>query len=131
MCAVTGGHCIDVIMRLLGIPLDPEKSFDFIGQLILLGVLICPDPVSQTVLICVDEDKARRWAEDLRACLRRGACDSAMAGKLAGRLSFACCVAADRVGRAYLPPLHAQQDAHRWRVHISECLAKQLPKENS
>jgi len=107
----TGGWCIDVLFQLFGIPLDPEKSHEYGAVVELLGVLISPWTDQQLVSVQVTVEKAHKWIHSLEECLERGSCDAGMSGKFAGRLSFACCVAADRVGRNFIGPFYAQQHA--------------------
>jgi len=109
-CEVKGGAVVDLVMKLLGLPLDPGKSADLLQEMIILGVLVQPCPWDGNIRVQITKDKAVKWAATIRMCLERQHCDAGTSGKLAGRLQFACTVAADKVGRAYIGPFHAQQN---------------------
>jgi len=111
MSKKSGGWCIDVLVQLFGIPLDPEKSHEYDAVVELLGVLISPRIDQQLVSVQVTAEKAQKWIKGLEDRLECDSCDAGMSGKFAGRLSFACCVAADRVGRNFIGPFYAQQHA--------------------
>eukprot|EP00959_Pyramimonas_sp_CCMP1952_P460453 9479911-Pyramimonas_sp.AAC.1 len=77
--------------------------------MVLLGVLVTPDPLAGRVHVQIDEAKAHKWSLILEEILASNRCTPAESSKMAGRLSFTCCTAADKVGRAYIAPFHAQQ----------------------
>ena len=66
------------------------------------------DWVARRVWLAVSPDKALKWSEQLQVALDQDVMDAGTASKFAGRLSFAVIVAADKVGRAYVKPFHAQ-----------------------
>ena len=134
-CEVDGGMCVDVVFQLFGIPLDPKKSFNFTEAMSLLGILLRPDPAAGVVHVSIEEEKARRWSAELQHIETAGRWDPTQAGKMAGRLSFACCVAAGKKGRGYIGASHAQQhdplplvalsirmrrSLHFWRWYLEE-----------
>ena len=63
---------------------------------------------NQSVSVCVAPDKASKWALLLRKAIDENICDSGLASKQAGRLSFAVSVTTNKVGRAFIKPLYAQ-----------------------
>ena len=101
--------CVDVVSRLLGLTLDEDKSEETLQGLLVLGALVTDDPLAGRVTIQVTQEKAMAWAADLELCLASGQCEASESGKLAGRLSFAVTLASDKVGRAFIGPLYAQQ----------------------
>ena len=111
---------MDAVFALFGIPLDPEKADDLQMQLTILGVLVQPKPRDGQVLVQITRDKAERWGLALAECLEQSRCDPGTSGKLAGRLQFACTVAADKVGRAFIAPFHAQSHAPLHQCAISQ-----------
>ena len=62
----------------------------------------------ESVSVTLSPDKVLRWSETLRQVVEDKVCDQHLAMRLAGRLSFACSIAAGKVGRAYLKPFFAQ-----------------------
>jgi hypothetical protein len=60
-------------------------------------------------VLAIDAAKASAWACTLTDILETGLCPSGLAGKMAGRLSWTCSAAADKVGRAFIGPFYAQQ----------------------
>ena len=106
---VDGGMCMDVLSHLFGIVLDDGKAESTSGALAVLGALVTDAPQRGLVEVRVTEDKAAEWATQLRACLKTGCCEAGLSAKFAGRMSFAVTLAADKVGRAYIGPLYAQQ----------------------
>ena len=131
---ITGGYCMQVISSVLGLELDAEKAEDTLQGLIVLGVLVQEDPRNGRVEVQVTAEKAKAWSELLQKYLQDGRCEAGDSGKLAGRLSFAVTMAADKVGRAYIRPFYAQQhdplpdamlssrwkQAARWWIHYLE-----------
>ena len=73
----------------------------------------------------VGEEKAKLWRSTLEELVATNAHALGMASKCAGLLSFAVTVAADKCGRAYRRPFHAQALAplHGLRVRASLAMA--------
>ena len=69
---IIGGECVDLVLTLLGIPLGPEKSAGLQRELIILGVLVAPDPLSGRVSVRIEPTKAEVRAQSLEECLREG-----------------------------------------------------------
>ena len=59
----------------------------------------------------MDDDKAERWAAGILAALDLDCLHDFQAAKLAGRVTFAVTLAANRVGRAQAKPLFAQANS--------------------
>ena len=86
---VTGGMCCDIVCRVVGATLDPDKAEDTLQALIVLGALVEDHPSRGVVTLQITHDKARDWSTQLLDCVRDGRCDAGLSAKFAGRLSFA------------------------------------------
>ena len=104
----TGGVILGILTDLFGRPVDHDKSVDHVTVMTLLGAEVMVDCEAKTVSSKVDKTKAEHWKVSLEECLSTKVMDPGVASKLAGRLSFAVTVAADRCGRAYIGAFHAQ-----------------------
>jgi hypothetical protein len=67
--------------------------------------------VTASVTICVAPAKAEKWSLLLQRLVDTMVCEPTEAAKHAGRLGFAVSLAADKVGRAFVKPFHAQANA--------------------
>eukprot|EP00971_Amphidinium_carterae_P331919 6465766-Amphidinium_carterae.1 len=72
----------------------------------VLGALCTVLPMG--ISLRVADDKADKWTSQLKGILDVGRLSPGEAAKLAGRLSFAVTVTANKVGRAYVKPFFAQ-----------------------
>ena len=61
--------------------------------------------------MCVDEDKRKRLTLKLKECIERNTMDPGETSSMAGQFTWTTTTAANKVGRAFVKPLHAQ--AHR------------------
>ena len=102
---------MDMLALLVGLPLDHCKSGSKADTLVILGARIAVCFQTRDVAFTVLEGKAAKWSLDLARILDLVICDPGLSGKLAGRLSFLVTLAADRIGRAYVKPFHAQCSA--------------------
>ena len=98
---------LDVLSKLVGLPLDDAKSESECLQMVLLGACVTILEESQEVSFKVDDAKAEKWASDLDDIRDKLVCDPKRSERLAGRLNFAVCLASNRIGRAYLKPFYA------------------------
>ena len=53
-----GGACLDLLSKVLGLPLDPKKSETKVTSLLLLGARLSTSLATMDVVIAVEEDKA-------------------------------------------------------------------------
>ncbi len=104
----SGGRILSVLSKLLGFDSDDAKDADDAIRMTVLGAELAIKWPYRSVSSKVDSAKASRWIDDLVAMVKRGVCSMELAAKYAGRLSFAVVVSGNRVGRAYIRPLHAQ-----------------------
>ncbi len=72
------------------------------------GAQIVIDRARWQYLVRVAAQKATKWSGQLRACVAKNALPAGQAAKLAGKVSFALTVAADRCGRACVKYVHRQ-----------------------
>ena len=105
---LTGGVLLTLLAELVGRPTDPGKSEDGVLSMILLGARITVELELGLVKARIDEVKAKLWRHDLLQVLAVQRLEAGDASKFAGRLSFSVTTASDKVGRAYIKPLHAQ-----------------------
>eukprot|EP00971_Amphidinium_carterae_P116065 2299382-Amphidinium_carterae.1 len=95
--------------QLIGLPCDEAKDADDALLMVVLGAQVSlsfyPEP---KLTMKVDEDKASRWASALQTSLVDQVMSPGEAAKLAGKLSFAVTVQANKVGRAFVKPFFAQ-----------------------
>ena len=106
-----GGTCLTIMAALIGFPMDEAKSASREIYMVVLGASVNIDWAKKLITMHVDEAKAEKWKVCLLAILEAGVCSPERAAKMAGRLSFAVSVAANRVGRAFIRPFYAQQHA--------------------
>jgi len=106
---VTGGVATSVLLSLIGLPADEDKSDDHAASMAVLGIVLtyCPRTLSTTGE--VQPTKAVKWASQLQDVCDSKVCSAGAASKMAGRLAHTVCQAADRVGRAFIWPWYAQQ----------------------
>ena len=105
---ITGGVLVTELARLMGRPTDEAKSEDAQTKMVVLGAEVSLQHEQWRVLARVDAQKAAHWKGPLLDALATGRMDPGTSSKVAGRLSFAVTVAADRCGRAFIRPFHAQ-----------------------
>ena len=113
---LTGGMCMDFVCTVLGLPLDADKAENGCISMLLLGARVQVDFALWAVSTQVAEEKAACWSEDVLEALASDSLPSGPASKMAGRFSFAVTTAYDRVGRAYIRPLHRQSHSPRPRL---------------
>jgi len=106
---VSGGLATSILLTLLGLPTDEEKSDDFTESIQILGVVLTYVPRTLSTTGMIDPVKAVKWAGQLQEVYELGTCTSGLAAKMAGRLAHSVSATADRVGRAYIAPWYAQQ----------------------
>ena len=122
---LTGGHCLDILGKVLGFPTKDEKSVSFSAALHILGTVITFIPKTVSMTVEVDPAKAIKWSGILSQILVSGQCSQKVAVKMAGRLSFAVASSTGRVGRAYIKPFFAQANMplRNGRASWQLCLA--------
>jgi len=104
----TGGRLLDVLTGLVGRPVDPDKSADDRMEMVVLGAEIELEADQSGLSTAVQEAKALAWDKSLKVSLEENRLEAGQASKLAGRLSFAVTAAANKCGRAFIKPIHAQ-----------------------
>ena len=117
----TGGRILSIIAMLMGFPCDNKKDASDALEMIVLGAIVSVDVSQLAVRLAVDSIKAALWCRLLHQVRDNMHCESGLASKLAGRLSFAVCVANHRVGRAFIKAFHAQPNSP-----LTTCLAGPL-----
>ena len=105
---LTGGYCISVVSDLVNVPMDTKKDVDDQQTMVLLGMEVAVKAEEREVLTCVDEEKAIDSGIDLDEVVTSGILPPWRAAKFPGRFSFALTYNADKIGRAFIRPLHAQ-----------------------
>ena len=104
---LSGGHCLDVVGSLLGMPTKEDKSVSYAQSLHVLGLILCFTPKQMLAEVTVDPAKAAKWSCLLRTIVATQQSSQCLAIMMAGRLSFAVMASTGRVGRAYLRPFFA------------------------
>ena len=83
------GKCMDKLMKLVGFTNDDMKSEDNRSEMLGLGQWLFVSVLHGKVETRLDQEKAIRWLEDHKEIVKTGKCPPALAGKLAGRFSWA------------------------------------------
>ena len=117
---------MDAMMEFLGFGFDGRKIVDAAEGMVVLGHRVCADDQRQAAVFRMEEDKAIQWGSEFARIILEDRCDPALAGKFAGRLSWACAAQADCAGRAYTRPwyvaVHAALNGGRLRLwHRFSC----------
>ena len=105
------GRILTVVSKLLGFPVDDDKSAENDILLIVLGAECRIDWPRRQLSTRVDPVKAVKYRDQLLRVILSGKLTPGDASKLAGRLSFSVTLSGNRVGRAFIKPFHAQ--AHK------------------
>lgn len=108
---ITGIDIVHMVLMCLGIPLDQRKTFQLQETLVVLGARLASSWAKRGYYLCVDDDKRKRWLKKLKECMERNTMDPGEASKMGGQFTWTTTTAANKVGRAFVKPLHAQ--AHR------------------
>ena len=58
---LTGGHCLDVLGNVVGLPTKGVKSVSFASTLHLLGLILSYVHAALEVTVAVDPEKAKKW----------------------------------------------------------------------
>ena len=104
----SGGKCMSILTKLLGLDCDENKSDDDRITMDILGSTTEIHVASKTVSVSVTEKKAKKWRQELNACMAGSHCEPEVAQKKAGQLSSIVSVTKERHGRAYIRPFYQQ-----------------------
>ena len=116
------GRVLAVICKLLGFPVDDDKSAEDDIRLVILGAECEIDWPRRQLRTCVAPAKAAKYRCQLLGVIAGGVLAPGDASKLAGRLSFAVTVSGNRVGRAFIKPFHAQANQPLFNNAVSPLL---------
>ncbi len=95
-----------LLTTLIGTRCDPIKALSNVTRIVVLGAEVLLNLLRRTWSHRVCPKKAKRWRRSIAQHVRARRLDAGECSKLAGRLSFACAAAHDRIGRSYARPLH-------------------------
>ena len=98
-----------LVRALLGHSAISERKLEFGNSLVILGIKVEPCGAGVTFRLC--PVKAAKWAKELREAIASGHLDAGFAQKLAGRLMWATQWLFNKVGRAMIKPIFAQQSS--------------------
>ena len=106
----TGGRMMDMLCNCLGFLSDPKKSCDSSWTMDVLGLEVDLVWAQKLVRLRVMPEIARWWLAILGRLLEDRRLSAEESAKMAGRLSFAVTMSANRVGRAFIKPFYAQSN---------------------
>ena len=98
-----------LVRALLGFTAISERKLEYGNSLVILGMKVEPCLAGVTFRLC--PTRAEKWAKQLRDAIDIGYLDAGFAQKLAGRLTWATQWLFNKVGRAMIKPIYAQQSS--------------------
>ena len=117
---------VELMCAAFGFPADPAKSECLQQAMVVLGAKVTINWMRLAVNLCVAPEKLERWVEVMDEALVTGTMTPGTVEKMLGRLTWSSILLANKVGRAFLKPFHAQIRAPMRGARISTWLRRSL-----